>query len=143
MAYLTLSQFQDGIEQYRKLYDDGGTVDTLRQQADIDGATAVVDGYLAKRYTVPVTSATDADLLRRLTLALAREMAFEHKPTAAVPEAIEKAADRARATLKLLAAGNMVLIGATAAPVTGSSPAGSVDASSDVPVMDRTSLGGW
>ena len=55
MAYATAEEFRSslGEAQYKAIYKG---VDSLAEH-DLLLASAEIDGYLAKRYTVPVTSA--------------------------------------------------------------------------------------
>ena len=84
MAYATAEDFRSslGDSQYKAIYKGD---DSLAEH-DLLLASAEIDGYLAKRYTVPVTSAGAADLLRDFAIGLAAPKAYFRQASGDLPE---------------------------------------------------------
>ena len=73
MAYATTEDFESSLGgQFQAIYRNN------RELAahDLTLASAEIDGYLAKRYTVPVTAAGAVDLLKDFAIGLAAPKAF-------------------------------------------------------------------
>jgi len=86
---------------YNELYgDDNGAVDTGLASDDLAAASAEIDGYLAARYTVPVTAGASLSILRTLCLDLASGLAWTHGPGTDTPKDVTRRADDARKRLK-------------------------------------------
>ena len=89
-------------------------------QAVLDDAIArveaTVNGYVGKRYVVPVTTPTEAvTLLRGLALALFAELAYQTRAAGSEsPKKITDAADTARRQLADISKGTLSLAGAMA-----------------------------
>ena len=87
MAYATAEDFRSslGDSQYKAIYKGD---DSLAEH-DLLLASAEIDGYLAKRYTVPVTSAGAADLLRDFAIGLAAPKAYFRQASGDLPEKVK------------------------------------------------------
>lgn len=81
----------------------GGVIDAATVSRAIDDATALIDGYLAARYSLPLS--VTPPLLVTLCCDLARYALYVD----AAPEIVEKRRDQAVATLRDIAAGRVQL----------------------------------
>lgn len=119
-----------------------GSVDTDLVDADIEAAEATVDGYLAKRYLVPVTDTSALRLCKAWALVMAEELAYGAVPGRELPESVASRAKAAREQMQAAADGKMALGSATTvAEATAAS--GCIITAGDTPVMTRTKLEGF
>ena len=95
---------------------NAGTIDSSIVSTALVDADAMINGYLAGRYAVPVIP-TPA-LLLRLAADIARALLWKDRPT----EAVRQAQEDALKMLRDLAQGTATLVGVAAAPA-GASPA--------------------
>jgi phage gp36-like protein len=121
MSYCTEANLitQYGIDELIQLTDrtDSGLVDSAVVSAALDAADAEIDSYLAVRYTLPL--ATVPAVVVQLAGVIARYRLHDDREIPVVRKNYEDAVD----SLKRLAKGSMVLIGAgsNAAPALGQS----------------------
>lgn len=105
--YLTTSEYiaKFGEAETVRLTDEDrlGSVDTAKLEEALSDAIDVVDGYISKRYAVPLTEPTR--LIKGIVGSLAREALYR----TTVPAAVKEEADRARAQLKDIARGLLQL----------------------------------
>ena len=87
----------------------------LLAEHDLLLASAEIDGYLAKRYTVPVTSAGAADLLRDFAIGLAAPKAYFRQASGDLPEKVKLRAEEIRKILRDFSTG-AALLAADAVP---------------------------
>lgn len=110
-TYLTAQEYvtRFGEQETINLTDENrtGTYDSAKVEAAITNAEQEADGYLGKRYTLPL-SETPA-IVKSIVGSLARYDLFSNNR----PEAVEKQAAIARSQLKDIARGLMTLPGAT------------------------------
>lgn len=143
--YITRSDLERRLRRsYATLYTPPGqsAVDTDLVDADIDAAEAEVDGYLAKRYRVPVTDSAALRMCRAWSLVLAEELAYGAIPGRDLPESVSTRAKTAREQLAAAADGRMMLGSAeTVAEAAGASEALVIEG--ETPVMTRTTLEGF
>lgn len=99
MSYATISDMQAryGDDEIAQL---GGASDIAQALAD---AAALIDGHLAGRYTLPLSSVPP--VLRAVACDLARERLYKD----AAPEVVSKRGDEARRFLAALADGRITL----------------------------------
>ncbi|MCF6174820.1 MAG: DUF1320 domain-containing protein [Victivallaceae bacterium] len=109
--------------------------------ADTTAASAEIDGYLAGRYTVPVTQAGALELLKSWALALAESLSYERAAGSKLPEKVIKRAEQVRRTLRDTAAGTFQLPAAPAESTTGAGSAAMVAAAT--PVFTRDKMTGF
>lgn len=95
---------------------NAGTLDSSVVATALADADAVINGYLAGRYAVPVTPTQP--LLLRLCADIARALLWKDRPS----DAVRQAQEDALKILRDLSRGDAVLVGAAAAP-SGASPA--------------------
>lgn len=127
---------------YDTLYTRDGAVDTDLVDADIEAAEGTVDGYLAKRYLVPITDTAALRIVKAWALTLCEELAYGAVPGRELPESVATRAEAARAQLEAAARGELALGSAeTVAEATGS--ADCIVVESETPVMTRTKLAGF
>lgn len=107
MAYATAEDFRSslGESQYKAIYKGD---DSLAEH-DLLLASAEIDGYLAKRYTVPVTSAGAADLLRDFAIGLAAPKAYFRQASGDLPEKVKLRAEEIRKILRDFSTGTALL----------------------------------
>lgn len=138
--YLSTDQAWDRLDKVRALYQDAsGNALTTVLGDDVDQCEGEVNGYLAGRYTVPVTDSAHQAFLRSLTLALLHELAYTRLPSGAVPDGVKARADKARETLAKLSDGTLRLAGASE---TSTSTTGLLAESND-PELTRDKLKNW
>src|SRR5262245_61353943 len=110
MSYITISDIEGQLStaQLVQLTDDAksGEVDTDKITKAIDDADAEVNGYVGRRYTVPVQPPVP-DLLQKLSTDIAVWNLYRRRQRA--PENVRQAYEDAIATLKMIAEGDMVL----------------------------------
>lgn len=110
MAYVDVAEYVDtfGEQETKRITADSAT-DTTYDSAKVEEALAdseeVVDGYISRRYAVPLV--TVPKIVKGWVKALAREAL--HVNTGRMTDTVQQAADRARAQLKDLIAKNMDL----------------------------------
>lgn len=95
--------------------EDGSTIDTVVLGRALADADAEIDGYLATRYTLPLSSTPT--VLVRLASDLARYQLCGDK----VPDSVRQRYVDAVVVLKRLASGDVQLAGITAIPAAGGS----------------------
>lgn len=119
--YLTIAEMVEafGYEELVRLTDELGTrrIDKARLIAAIMSAQAEADGYLASRYTVPLTAPIPL-LLKNAVRDRARFKLYNQE----APEGVKTAAADALRTLRDLATGTMKLPQAETPPATSSDP---------------------
>lgn len=141
MAYATLAQLQTAFGAAEVLAvadrDHNGVLDTGVVEAALARADAVIDSYLASRYSTPISDTVPVAILN-IALDLARYWLYDD----AAPERVQDAYTEAVAWLKDVATGKVVLAlpsaSASAALATGS-PLGSAEER----LFTRTTLSGF
>ena len=117
MTYATESDLVErfGFEELAQRTNrvDGSSIDTVVLGRALADADAEINGYLATRYSLPLSS-TPAVLVR-----LAADMARYQLCADKVPESVRQRYVDAVLVLKRLATGEVQLAGITAAPATG------------------------
>jgi phage gp36-like protein len=111
MAYLTPTEYRERFfdEETTRLTDPAGTtIDEDKLAVEIDGASNTADGYIGTRYSVPMAAAPD--VVKDIVADLTRERLYSLQPT----EEVTARANRARAMLKDISKGVMVLVSASA-----------------------------
>lgn len=107
MAYLTEAEYLDRFTELEtvSLTDpaNGDVVENVLDSA-LEGGSRIVDAYVGARYTVPLDPIPD--VIKEIVADLARERLYTMRP---VDEVTERA-NRARAMLKDIAKGIMVLV---------------------------------
>ncbi len=106
---------------------NAGTIDSSVVTTALTDADAMINGYLAARYAVPVSPTPQ--LLLRLAADIARALLWKDRPT----EAVRQAQEDALKMLRDLADGRATLVGVAAAPI---------DASPAVPTARISYAGG-
>ena len=141
--YATLDDFKLRLkDHYEQIYsDDEGVVDESAMTDDLNEAYGVVNGYVGKRYAIPVTAGDALPLLKACQLALACELAWMRPDNDEIPEKIKDAAKTARAQLKDISKGDITLP-ADAVESSGGA-GGSVIVQSETPVFGRSNMGGF
>ncbi len=142
-AYLTTDDCKGHLrDSFARLY-------TLpADQAELDGdiarAEALVNGYVGKRYIVPVTAPAEAvTLVKALALDLFAEHAYETRSVSPeVPKKIRESGDTTREQLKDIATGKLSLAGA-AAPENPEAGGSALIAPSAEPQFTRHDLEGF
>ena len=137
--YATLSQLQGRLkDSFENLYAEisGGFPDA---DDDLAAANAIVDGYLAGRYTVPVTVESVQALLQHYTLVLACELAYM-RSAGDMPEKIKTAVKNVNDALQAIADGKKRLPGV---PETTSGQGGASVLSIAEPQFTRRKLEGF
>ncbi len=141
MSYCTLEDIYGSMEESDVIgyTDDAGanTVDETRTTQAIDGAGALIDAYLAKRYTVPL--APVPGMIRELAVDIAIYKICSRRDQA--PEGRRKKYEDAIRLLEKIAEGKAMVPGA--AQSTGKSSDGACDLTSDPRVFSRASLAGF
>jgi len=132
--YLTPAEYvtRFGYEETKLLSDthDVGRIDKDRLGARLIEATALVDGYVAKRYTTPLDPAPE--VIRAIVADLARFSLHGEN----VPDVVDSRYKLAKSTLKDISAGGVLL----PAPEKTSDSSGAPDFISPARVFDRNSL---
>jgi phage gp36-like protein len=126
-----------GSSKFQAIYRDSPNAPA----EDIADAAAEIDGYLAKRYLVPVTAPDALALLRTWTLDLAIERAFLRPGGSEIPEKYKKRAADVRQNLRDVAKGTMVL--PADAAESGRSAGGSVLVVGNEPEFTREKMAGY
>ena len=107
MAYFTPAKYRAkfGDDEALRLTDEdnSNTIDEGKISAVISSADAVIDSYIASRYTLPLASAPL--VLESISAALSREELHTNFPT----ESVTLAADNARKMLRDIQAGKSEL----------------------------------
>ena len=143
--YISRTNVQDRLRRnYDTLYTKPGesSVDTDLVDEDIEAAEATVDGYLAKRYLVPITDTSALRLCKAWALVLCEELAYGAIPGRELPESIATRAKSAREQLQAAADGKMALGSATTV-AEATDAAGCIETSNETPVMGRDNLAGF
>jgi phage gp36-like protein len=110
MAYLTQLEYLSSFDEAEtiSLTDPNGVeIDDTKLNAALKDGSDIVDSYVGSRYTVPLSPIPD--VIKNIVADLARERLFTLHPN----DEVTKRADRARAMLKDIAKGVMVLIDGT------------------------------
>lgn len=143
MAYAALSDLvtRFGAEELEQLTDRSGRqdVDAATVAARIADADAMIDGYLAQRYALPVSPVPV--LLKGIACDIVRYMLHGSAAT----EAVRTAYTDALKLLRDLSSGAAVLPGAAAA-LPGANPAaggGIVSVAAPARIFDRVSIGDY
>lgn len=103
----------------------------------IERAEAVVDGYAASKYTVPVTANS---LCEEWALVISEYELYKRGSSAEIPEKIKDSYKDVMAQLKDLAAGKLMLPVATSAK---GSNGGSIAIRSDAPLYPDSAMSGY
>lgn len=142
MSYATTTDVQRRLRRnYETLYTRDGAIDTDVVAADIAAAEAEIDGALAQRYAVPVTSG-NAELLKQWTLTLVEDLAYGAVPGREVPKNVAARVEVVRKQLAAAAEGKFSL-GTTAAPTEKTAVTDAVIVEANTPEFTRTKLAGW
>ena len=126
-----------GENKYASIY----RTDHGKAESDLAESSAEIDGYLSKRYVVPVTAAQAMILLRAWTLDLAEEKSYKRAGGSEIPEKVKNAANVVRSNLHDIAKGTM-LLPAAAAENPGSA-GGSVLVVGNEPEFTREKMSGY
>lgn len=143
MSYLTLQEYLDraGEAETTRLTDETrtGTYDSEKLETALSDSEEEVDGYLAGRYAIPLSS--PPRLVKGFVYALTRERL--HKTQ--VPQAVKDEAERARSQLRDLARGVMKLPSETGPVAETARPAADSASSGDgtAPVFTEERLAGF
>lgn len=107
--YTTLELFEARLGPvYAEVYGAA----TPRAIADLDAAQAEIDGWLAKRYAVPLTASGAVALAAEWQLVLASEIAYLATASSKMPEKLADRVKLVRERLAAAAAGDFRLPGA-------------------------------
>lgn len=142
-AYITNQEYLDrfGDRETIALTDENntGSVDTAILTAAVIAASEEVDGYLGKRYALPLSETPN--IVKTITGSLARWELF----ATTRPESVEQAAAIARAQLKDLSRGLMVLPGAAGVidEQASSRPSSGTSGDGSAPVFTDETLAGF
>jgi len=123
MAYIVQADLEGRVGAAKLLQlttDSGATIDAAVVAEIMGSAEGEVNGYLARRYAVPVDLTAHADVqatLKGFCLDLAAYRAHLRRPP--VPEDISKARSNAVEWLKMVSEGKIVLPAATTPASTG------------------------
>lgn len=139
MNYASVDDLEKALgTPYRSIYKD----DTASANADLVSAAAVVDGYLAKRYCVPVTEPGAMPILKEWCVAIAMELAYGRAGGSTIPEKTKDRAKRAYDQLRDAAKGTLQ-VPAAPAENTENSIGGAVAIECDEPVFTRDKMRGY
>jgi phage gp36-like protein len=137
MAYCTLADILDQVDEAElQLYTDDadeGAVDTDVVDAAIAAAGALIDAYLAARYTVPVDPAPAVLESMAVDIAVFKLAARRNRETDSVRRRYEDAVK----FLKDAAAGKAVIAGVTAASGSGSRDHAQIEADTRIFTRDK------
>jgi len=107
--YITQADLENKISKSLliQLTDDDktGLIDSTKLDSAINEAEAEIDGYIATKYTVPVSPVTD--LLKKLARQIAVKNLYDRRPS--TPENVNDNYDNAIAFLKAVAKGDATL----------------------------------
>ena len=133
MSYATIEDLEQrlGEAKYKSIYRD----DTAKAGDDLAESGAELNGYLAKRYAVPVTAPDALILLRAWELDLAVERAYLRPGGSEIPE------KTVRQNLRDIAKGSMVL--PADALENQNSAGGSVFVTGNDPEFTRDKMAGY
>ena len=139
MSYATIEDLEQrlGEAKYKSIYRD----DTEKPFDDLAESGAELNGYLAKRYAVPVTAPDALILLRAWELDLAVERAYLRPGCSEIPEKYKTRAATVRQNLRDIAKGSMVL--PADALENQNSAGGSVFVTGNVPEFTRDKMAGY
>lgn len=129
---------------YATLYTalDGTAVDTDLVEADIAAAEAEIDGYLAQRYTVPVTATGALPLCKHWALTLAEDLAYGAVPGREPPKNVAARVEQVRKQLAAAADGRFSL-GAAEVPAERTAAADVIAVDGATSAFTREALEGW
>jgi phage gp36-like protein len=144
MTYATTADLQDAIpaQDLRLLTDRDGAADTVdisKLQAALEDANAEIDGWIAKRVTLPL-----ADPPRMLNV-VCRDLALHRlyvNASATVPDAVEKLREGQLAYLKSVSRGEVSIGDETSGDEITTSPGVVLD-EGEAPVFTRDTLEGF
>ena len=139
MSYATIEDLEQrlGEPKYKSIYRD----DTAKAGDDLAESGAELNGYLAKRYAVPVTAPDALLLLRAWELDLAVERAYLRPGGSEIPEKYKTRAATVRQNLRDIAKGSMVL--PADALENQNSAGGSVFVTGNDPEFTRDKMAGY
>ena len=124
------------------LYDDEGSVNDDWIQDDIDAVEGDINAALAAAdYDVPVTATRAVNFLRGIAEDLLQERAYLRKPSANVPDSLQKVIDRRREQLDNIAKGELKVAGADFTATAEASE--SITMEGNTPEMTRPQLSGF
>ena len=145
MAYATTQQLAMRLgDVYAELYRglDGEPM-AEAAQADLDAASAELDGFAGVRYAVPVTAPQACGLFSAWCLTLAEELAWARSGRA-TPDGVKERCKTVRERLRELADGKFSLAGAAAEEASAGSANGGVSlVECDSPVFGRARMEGF
>ena len=139
MSYATTEDLEQrlGEQKFKAIYRD----DTEKPADDLAESSAEIDGYIAKRYAVPVTAPGAVILLRAWELDLAVERAYLRPGGSEIPEKYKTRAATVRQNLRDIAKGSMVL--PADALENENSAGGSVFVTGNEPEFTRDKMAGY
>ena len=139
MSYATTEDLEQrlGEQKFKAIYRD----DTEKPFDDLAESGAELNGYLAKRYAVPVTAPDALILLRAWELDLAVERAYLRPGGSEIPEKYKTRAATVRQNLRDIAKGSMVL--PADALENQNSAGGSVFVTGNEPEFTRDKMAGY
>lgn len=142
MAYIVQSDLQEYLSNdvIRQLTDDlgDGVADSPRVTQCIVGATAEVDGYIVRRYDLPLS--TTPPLVAELTCILTAYRLFQRRSR--VPDSFEKIYEKAQEMLERIAEGK-ILLGTGSDDDAVPNEGGSISLRSRTRVHSRTTWQDW
>lgn len=142
MAYVTSKDCENRLGgDFSSLYELPAQQDDLVQ--DMANAEAVVNGFIGKRYQVPVTDSQALTLVRAWTLDLFAELAYGRGAGSEIPEKHKDRADQARTQLEQVAKGMMTLAGATAVTPPSGSGGNVAVVDGAAPIFQRDNMDGY
>lgn len=141
--YATVDDLKKRLAKYyAKLYrDDEGAVDETLMADDLSAASVEIDGYLANRYQVPVSTGGALALLKGYCLTLCEELAFMHGAANDVPDKVTKRVEGVRSKLNQIADGKFLLPSAPPETAAGAGSAAIIDCAE--PLFTRDQLQGY
>jgi len=112
MSYITVNDCQSRLRaDFDRLYEL--PVEQADLNRDMVDAEAVVNGYVGKRYEVPVTDTQALTLVKAWTLDLFVELAYQRTAGSVIPEKVKERAETVRHQLIDISKGNITLAGAS------------------------------
>jgi len=126
---------------FKSLYKLPADKDKLAD--DVDYAEGVVDGYVGKRYVVPVTDETALRVIVGLTLDVFERRAYGRAAGSKIPEKVTEAAQAAMKTLHDIATGVVTVGGATAIAEREDGGNEAIIVDGNDPEFNRDNMGGF
>ena len=120
--------------------ESGPGVNETWIQSDLDAIEAIINGYLARRYTTPATGAASLDLLRAITEVLLLEKAYTRAPNVETPEDVKDNANAGRMQLRDVAKGVLTL---SDAALTTTAKESRFEFTSNTPIFNKSTSQGF